>query len=82
MATQNRVADKPLGTTLKFPAYAVMKEAVQISGMSKSAIYEKLGDKAFRAIKVNSRTLIDVQSMLDWMSKLPEAKIRKTYKYH
>ncbi len=47
-----------------------------ISGMSRRQTYVELGRGNLKAIKVGTRTLIDVEAGLAWLRSLPSAKIR------
>jgi hypothetical protein len=44
--------------------------------MSRTASYNALGRGDLKAIKVGSRTLIDVDAGLSWLRSLPSAQIR------
>jgi hypothetical protein len=44
--------------------------------MSRTATYNALGRGDLKAIKVGSRTLIDVDAGLAWLRSLPSAQIR------
>lgn len=58
------------------PAYATVFAWCALSGMGRSATYEALGASNLRAVKLGSRTLIDVQHGLAWLNSLPPAAIR------
>jgi hypothetical protein len=58
------------------PKYAPMPQWCAISGMSRTASYNALGRGDLRAIKVGSRTLLDVDYGLTWLRSLPSAQIR------
>ena len=58
------------------PAYSTLPDWCRLSGMGRSATYEALGRGDVRAIKLGSRTLIDVAHGLAWLDSLPAAKVR------
>jgi hypothetical protein len=43
--------------------------------MRRTATYEALGRGDLRAVKLNNRTLIDVEHGLAWLASLPAAEI-------
>lgn len=55
--------------------YAPLPDWFWISGMRRTPTYEALGRGDLRAIKLNGRTLIDVQHGLAFLAQLPEALI-------
>jgi len=62
----------PPGIPIK---YAPLPEWFIISGMWRTATYEALGRGDLRAVKLNNRTLIDVEHGLAWLASLPAAEI-------
>jgi hypothetical protein len=58
------------------PKFAPIPIWGQISGMGRTTTYEEIGRGHLRAIKVGSRTLIDVDHGLAWLTSLPAATIR------
>jgi hypothetical protein len=48
----------------------------RFSGMGRRTTYEKLGSGELKAIKIGSRTLIDVEHGLAWLRNRPPAVIR------
>lgn len=46
-----------------------------MTGMSRSVTYEALGRGDLRAIKLGTRTLIDVEAGLAWLASMPAAEI-------
>ncbi|GAN78024.1 MerR family transcriptional regulator [Acidisphaera rubrifaciens] len=64
-------AASPIG----YPAYATLAVWQRLSGISRSRTYELLAAGHLRAIKLRSRTLIDVEAALAWMRTLPAAEI-------
>jgi hypothetical protein len=57
------------------PKYCSIADWGAISGMRRSSTYEALGRGDLRAIKVGSRTLIDVEAGLAWLASMPAAEI-------
>jgi hypothetical protein len=58
------------------PSFAPIPKWMVISGMSRSGTYVALGRKELKAIKIGSKTLIDVEHGLAWMRSQPAAEIR------
>ncbi len=58
------------------PKFAPLPQWCVISGMSRTATYNALGRGDLKAIKVGSRTLLDVDAGLAWLRSLPSAQIR------
>ena len=58
------------------PKYATIIIWCAISGMGRSTTYEALGRGDLRAIKLGTRTLIDVPHGLAWLDSLPAANVR------
>lgn len=58
------------------PKFAPLPQWCALSGMSRTATYNALGRGDLKAIKVGSRTLLDVDAGLSWLQSLPAAQIR------
>ncbi len=58
------------------PAFASIDDWCAISGMSRRTTYERLGSEELRAIKLGSKTLVDVPHGLSWLRSLPPAVIK------
>jgi hypothetical protein len=58
------------------PKFATLSQWCAISGMSRTATYNALGRGDLKAIKVGSRTLLDVEPGLAWLRSLPAAQVR------
>lgn len=58
------------------PKFAPLPQWCALSGMSRTATYNALGRGDLKAIKVGSRTLLDVEAGLAWLRSLPPAQIR------
>jgi hypothetical protein len=57
------------------PKFATIQTWVLISGMSRRNTYNELGRNNLKAVKVGSRTLIDVETGLAWIRSCPPAAI-------
>jgi hypothetical protein len=58
------------------PPLLTIKKACEVLGnCCPATVYNKLGEGKFRAKKMGGRTLIDTQSLLDYVDTLPGAKI-------
>jgi excisionase family DNA binding protein len=57
------------------PPLVTVKKAAEVVSCSVAKLYEMLGNKRFRAVKMDGRTLIDTNSLLSFISSLPEAEI-------
>jgi hypothetical protein len=58
------------------PAYCTIENWISLSGMGRRTTYDELGLGNLKAIKVGSRTLIDVEAGLAWLRSRPPAVIR------
>jgi hypothetical protein len=58
------------------PLFAPLPQWCVISGMSRTATYNALGRGDLKAIKVGTRTLLDVEARLAWFHAQPAAQIR------
>jgi hypothetical protein len=58
------------------PTTVSINDAKQMSGLSRSAIYRKLVAGEILAVKSGSRTLIVVESLLNYLTSLPPATFR------
>jgi hypothetical protein len=57
------------------PRYATIPDWCAISGMGRSNTYVEIGRRHIRAVKLGTRTLIDVEAGLAWLATLPPAEI-------
>jgi hypothetical protein len=69
-------AMKSSGSPGPEPAFCSIEDWCVISGMSRRVTYEKLGTGELRAIKIGSKTLLDVEHGLIWLRSRPPAVIR------
>ena len=53
-----------------------IKEGVRLTGISRTRIYELIGQNRLEAVKAGRRTLLRVASLEDYMASLPRAEIR------
>jgi hypothetical protein len=58
------------------PKYCTIETWCDLSGMRRRSVYDALGRTDLVAIKVGSRTLIDVETGLAWLRSRPLAVIR------
>ncbi|WP_428487219.1 helix-turn-helix domain-containing protein [Rhodopila sp.] len=58
------------------PKFTTIDNWIVMSGMGRRSVYEYLGSGELKAVKVGSRTLIDVEAGLAWLRSRPPAVIR------
>lgn len=59
------------------PVLAVsINEAVRISGVGRTSIYEAIGDGRVEAVKCGSKTLVLMDSLRAFMASLPRIPVR------
>lgn len=61
-----------------YPAFATIEKSEEISGRSRSSIYEDLAAGHYVARKAGKRTLIDIHGQLAYINSLPVAQIRSS----
>jgi hypothetical protein len=66
---------RTMSPSVELPRYATVDRWREISGMSRSATYKRLGAGDLRAVKVGQRTLVDVEHALVWLAAQPMARI-------
>lgn len=76
MTAQNQSTSQAPGRTPTIPVRATIADWCALSGMGRSATYEALGRGDLRAVKLGTRTLIDVAHGLAWLNGLPAATVR------
>ena len=64
-------------TSPTIPIAVPVQGAVEISGMSRSAVYRELANGNLRAVKSGSRTLVLVESIRSYLANLPAATFRQ-----
>ena len=57
------------------PLFAKPARATELYDISKSELYRLLAAEKIRAVKAGRTTLIDMQSVRDYLASLPAAKI-------
>lgn len=62
------------GTTV--PKFGTIDTWIALSGMGRRSTYDELGRGNLKAVKAGSRTLINIEAGLQWISSLPAARIR------
>jgi len=71
-----KITGSPKGQTPSLPIkYAPLSDWFVISGVRRTRTYELLALGLLRAIKLNNRTLIDVEHGLAYLATLPTARI-------
>ena len=53
------------------PYHLTVREAVQLSGIGRTKFYRLIGDGEVRAVKLGRRTLVERESLLDFIGRLP-----------
>lgn len=66
--------------TMTLPAFATLPEASRITGLGRTKLYELAAAGRISFKKVGSRTLVDVQSALDFIEAQPVAQLRPSRK--
>jgi hypothetical protein len=69
-------ASGPIQMNTPEPKFVSLPHWCIISGMSRTASYYALGRGDLKAIKIGSRTLIDVDAGITWLRSLPAPAIR------
>lgn len=75
LPAQNRRAVL-LSSTAPLPAFAVIPKTCELTGLSRSRLYELIGAGAVRAVKAGTRTLVDIASVVAYLHALPPAQVR------
>ena len=82
MPNQNHVNRRPLGVggfpAAVLPRYATIPHWCDISGYGRTRTYEDIGAGKLKAIKLGTRTLIDVQQGHELHGKLGRPRYRRT----
>jgi len=74
MASANGAVESSTNGTQKTgPILISIADARTMTGLSRSVIYRQLTAGNLRAVKVGSRTLILLQSLIDYVNSLPSA---------
>ena len=59
--------------TISPPAFATIKTWCDLSGMGRTGTHQAIARGDLAAVKMGSRTLVDVSAGLAWMRSLPAA---------
>ena len=60
------------------PLMLSIRNAVIASGIRRTKLYELIGRGLIRAVKADGKTLIEVQSVRDYLDRLPTVPIKPT----
>ncbi len=55
-------------------------EALALTGIGRSFLYERLADGSIRSVKAGKRRLVCVASLTAWASSLPESQLKQVSK--
>ncbi len=58
------------------PKFGTIDTWIALSGMGRRTTYDELGRGNLRAVKVGTRTLINIEAGLAWIASRPAAQIR------
>jgi hypothetical protein len=58
------------------PKFGTIDTWLTLSGMGRRTTYDELGRGNLRAVKVGTRTLINIEAGLAWLHSQPAARIR------
>lgn len=58
------------------PLAYTIPDAVKASGLTRTRLYNLMGDNVIQAVKSGRRTLIKADSLRDYVNQLPPASIR------
>jgi hypothetical protein len=58
------------------PKFGTIDTWIALSGMGRRTTYDELGRGNLRAVKVGTRTLVNIEAGLAWIASQPAAKIR------
>ena len=64
--------------TETMPFAATVADAVKLSGINRTELYRLLGEGAIKAKKSGRRTLIMMDSVLEYVQSLPNLELRGT----
>jgi len=63
------------GTVALWPSHAPIRDAAELSGLSRSAIYREAGAGRIHMVKLGRSTLVDMGSVRGFLDALPPARI-------
>lgn len=55
-------------------------EALALTGIGRSFLYERFADGSIRSVKAGKRRLVDVASLKAWAASLPESPLKQSPK--
>jgi excisionase family DNA binding protein len=55
-------------------------QALALTGIGRSFLYERLADGSIRSVKAGKRPLVDVASLTAWAASLPESQLKQVSK--
>jgi hypothetical protein len=58
------------------PIMLSIRNALRVAGLGRTKLYELAGRGLVRAVKADGKTLIDAQSLRDYLDGLPRAPIK------
>ncbi len=58
------------------PKYGPLPVACAITGLGRTKIYELAGKGCFKLVKAGGRTLVDIDSALEWLALQPAPTLR------
>jgi hypothetical protein len=63
-------------TSALTPKFGTIDTWLSLSGMGRRTTYDELGRGNLKAVKVGTRTLINIEAGLAWIASQPPAQIR------
>lgn len=57
---------------------ATIPEALALTGIGRSFLYERLTDGSIRSVKAGRRRLVDIASLKAWAASLPDQSLNKS----
>lgn len=57
-----------------------INDALALTGIGRSYLYERLADGSIRSVKAGRRRLVDAASLRQWAESLPESQLKKSGK--
>jgi len=63
------------GTVALWPSHAPIRDAAELSGLSRSAIYREAGAGRIHLVKLGRSTLVNMTSVRAFLDALPPARI-------
>jgi excisionase family DNA binding protein len=57
-----------------------INDALALTGIGRSYLYERLADGSIRSVKAGRRRLVDAVSLKQWAASLPESQLKQPAK--